>query len=313
MRRIVSKYIARCEKCQKNKINRSTKMPMMITSTPPFPFYRVTMDIVGPLIQTELGNRYILTIYDELSKYLVAIPLPNQTAETVANAFVDRFVCIFGTPIQICSDQGSCFTSELFKKMCKLLQITKTQASPFHPQTSGGVERSHRTLGEYLRIFTENGRNDWDQWISKAVASYNSSKHHAHNFSPHELIFGEKFDIASFSQPQSEPLYTFDDFITDLKRKLCSTQHAAVEHLKINKEKSKIQYDQKLNPTEFKIGDKVLLINKSLPKAGESSKLLEKRKGPFIVTKINSDLTTTIKIGNKEKTYHNNMLKLYIE
>uniref|UniRef100_A0A1B0DI97 RNA-directed DNA polymerase n=1 Tax=Phlebotomus papatasi TaxID=29031 RepID=A0A1B0DI97_PHLPP len=313
MNRTIAKFIERCDDCQKNKISRHTKMPMMITSTPPSAFYRVTMDVVGPLALTESGNKYLLTIYDELTKYLVAIPMANQTAESVADAFVDKFICIFGTPIEICSDQGACFTSDVFKRMCKLLHITKTQATPFHPQTSGGVERSHRTLAEYLRIFTQNGRSDWDKWIPKAVAAYNSSQHHSHNFTPHELIFGEKYDISSFSHPTNDPVYTFDDFITDLKRKLQTTQHTAAEMLKTKKEKSKNYYDTKLNPVQFKVGDKVLLINKSLPKAGESSKLLSKRKGPYTVTKIVSPLNTTIQIGKSEKTYHNNLLKLYVE
>uniref|UniRef100_A0A1B0GQC7 Integrase catalytic domain-containing protein n=1 Tax=Phlebotomus papatasi TaxID=29031 RepID=A0A1B0GQC7_PHLPP len=193
-------------------------MPMSITSSSPYPFYKVFMDIVGPLSITEQENRYILTIYDDLSKYLVAIPLKTQTSEEVAEAFVNRFVCIFGAPIIICTDQGGCFISELFKRVCQLLKISKTQASPFHPQTSGGIERAHRTLGDYLRIFTENNKYDWDVWIPKAVAAFNSSVHGSHNFTPHELVFGEKFDISSFSQPQNEPVYNPEDFITNLRR-----------------------------------------------------------------------------------------------
>uniref|UniRef100_A0A1B0DJC3 Uncharacterized protein n=1 Tax=Phlebotomus papatasi TaxID=29031 RepID=A0A1B0DJC3_PHLPP len=72
------------------------------------------MDIVGLL--TETGNKYIVTMYDELTKYLVAEPIKDQTSRTVPEALVDRFIYIFGAPIQICSDQGGCFVSATFRQ-----------------------------------------------------------------------------------------------------------------------------------------------------------------------------------------------------
>ena len=43
--------------------------------------------------------------------------MPNQEARTVARKFVDRFICIFGMPYEIMSDQGTQFESELFKEL----------------------------------------------------------------------------------------------------------------------------------------------------------------------------------------------------
>ncbi|XP_018374503.1 PREDICTED: uncharacterized protein LOC108768539, partial [Trachymyrmex cornetzi] len=79
-----------CLQCQLKKLVRvKTKQPMMITDTPGSSFDKVAMDIVGPLSKTEKGNEYILTLQDQLTKFCMGIPLPNQTAETVAEAFVD--------------------------------------------------------------------------------------------------------------------------------------------------------------------------------------------------------------------------------
>jgi hypothetical protein len=60
------------------------KAPMEITTTARQPFEKCCLDIVGPLTETQAGNKYILTFQDELSKFLVAIPVPRQDAETVA-------------------------------------------------------------------------------------------------------------------------------------------------------------------------------------------------------------------------------------
>jgi hypothetical protein len=52
-----------------------------------------------------LGNKYILTVQDDLRKFLAAIPIPQQGVETVAKEFVFKIVLKFGTPAQILTDQ----------------------------------------------------------------------------------------------------------------------------------------------------------------------------------------------------------------
>jgi hypothetical protein len=55
---------------------------MKVTTTATQPFKKCCLDIVGPLTETQTGNNYILTFRDELSKFLIAIPIPRQNAET---------------------------------------------------------------------------------------------------------------------------------------------------------------------------------------------------------------------------------------
>ena len=73
------------------------------------------MDIVGPLPQKKSGNLYILTIQDNFTKYSLAIPLPNHQACTIADAFVKKFIFIFGSLKGIVTDQGRDFLSNLLK------------------------------------------------------------------------------------------------------------------------------------------------------------------------------------------------------
>ena len=77
-------------------------------------------------------------------KFLVAIPIPQQAAETVAKETVLNITLKFGVPAQILTDQGSNFRSDLFKSTCKLLKIIKIQPTVFHPGTNGSLERSHK-------------------------------------------------------------------------------------------------------------------------------------------------------------------------
>ena len=49
------------------------------------------MDILGPLPETERGNRYVLVIADNFTKWTEAFPMSNMEAHTVAELFVYNF------------------------------------------------------------------------------------------------------------------------------------------------------------------------------------------------------------------------------
>ena len=67
---------------------------MVIKDTPGVAFEKISMDIVGPSPVTKAENECILTIQDNFTKYSLTIPLPNQEATTIADAFVKIFICI---------------------------------------------------------------------------------------------------------------------------------------------------------------------------------------------------------------------------
>lgn len=50
-------------------------------------------------------------------------------------------MCRYSIPRVIESDQGTQFTSDVFKSMCKLMGIKSALHTPYHPQASGKVGR----------------------------------------------------------------------------------------------------------------------------------------------------------------------------
>jgi hypothetical protein len=128
-------------KCQLNKVLRAkNKAPMETTTTASHPFEKCRLDILRPLVETESGNNYILTLQDELSKFIVATPLPKQDAGPVAKEFVLNIVLKFGAPAKILTNQGSNFVRNFFKNVCKLLRIRKMQTTAFHLEFKGRLE-----------------------------------------------------------------------------------------------------------------------------------------------------------------------------
>ena len=113
---------------------------MFITNIPTTAFEKISMDIVGPLPETKSGNLYILTIQDNFTKYSLAIPLPNHQAGAIADAFVKKCICIFGSPKGVLTDQGRDFLSSLSKILAKRFRIKQFRTIAFHPQSNGPLE-----------------------------------------------------------------------------------------------------------------------------------------------------------------------------
>ena len=110
------------------------------------------------------GNKYILLIGDQFTKWYEAIPMSNQEASTVAKAFVNVWVSRFGCPANLHSDKGSNFMSNLFKNMCKELGINRTSTTSYHPQGNAMIERTNSKSKRVLQ-------NMWVN-ITTPVATY---------------------------------------------------------------------------------------------------------------------------------------------
>ncbi|GFU98317.1 retrovirus-related Pol polyprotein from transposon opus [Trichonephila clavipes] len=75
-----------------------------------------------------------------------AVPLPDCKAETASKAFYEHWVCRFGVPGKIVTDQGRQFESQLFRSLAAICGAKVAHATSYHPQCNGKVERLHRTL-----------------------------------------------------------------------------------------------------------------------------------------------------------------------
>ena len=113
-----------------------------------------------------------MTFQDDLSKYVVAVPIIQQDAETIARVFVEKIVLTYGTPQILQTDHGAKFISQVFKNTCKILRIKKIQSTALRPQSQGNIERSHCVLAEYLRHYVKEDQTNCDQWIPFATYTY---------------------------------------------------------------------------------------------------------------------------------------------
>ena len=304
MRKDINDRIKRCVKCNLNKVRRRTKNQLLITDTPYRSFDKIAMDIVGPYPKTKNGNEYVLTIQDLLTKYVVLIPLCNQTAESVSDAFIKRFISYFACPRVLLTDLGTNFKSNLFRQLAKKFRIKKVFTTPARPQSNSSLEKSHGSLHDFLRHYIDD-KHEWDDFIEFAQLCYNTSVHESTNFTPYELLFG--FEAR---EPSVEPTTkddTYGEYYRSLIMKLKDIKSRTHQNLVATKHRTKLYYDRKINPNELRIGDKVYKLIFSARK-----KLHPYEEGPFEVLDVDPiHKNSIIKYKkNKPKKVHLDYLRL---
>ncbi len=103
-----------------------------------------------------------------------------------------HWICRFGSPIQIHSDNGTEFVNKLSKELFKLLEIKHTTTTPGHPQCNAQAEVFNKTMAKYLASFVDESTLDWEQYLPALQFSYNTSYHSTIQTTPFELLYGMK-------------------------------------------------------------------------------------------------------------------------
>lgn len=312
----VARFCRTCSVCQKNvKKGRVYKAPLI--SIPPMdePFTRIAMDIVGPLVRTQQGNKYILVVCDYGTKYPEAIPLKTIDAEIVANALIDIFSRT-GIPREILSDQGSNFMSALMKQLCSLLKIKKLNTSPYHPQANGLVENFNGTLKMMLKCYSEDELKNWDKNIPYVLFAYREAKHESTGFSPFEMLYARQVrgPLSIIKEeweeiPPEENQQSAIGYILDARDRLRKMTDIARSNESKEKCRQKKYFDRKSKNRELKVHDKVLLL---LPTS--TNKLLAEWKGPYEIIDQVSPVDFKVKLNRQTtKVFHINMIKKWRE
>ena len=278
---------------------------MILTDTPGRAFDKIALDIVGPLPTTREGHTYILTMQDLLTKYFVCEPLKQSTSIKIADAFIRKFICQFGAPRAILTDQGANFTGKFMKVIAQKFKIEQFRTTAFHPQTNGSLERSHLVLTEYLKMFISK-YSDWDEWTDMAAFSYNTSVHEGTGYTPHELVFGKIARVPSRKRvPEDFENETYSQYLSKLSIRMQELQTAAAEKLNQSKLRYKKYYDRHINEETFKPGDPIFVLIE--PRKG---KFGDQYSGPHTILEVIPSQNLKISWKGKTKIIHANKARL---
>ena len=98
----------------------------------------------------------------------------------------------FGAPLQLLTDRGSEFESELFRELMCWMEIDKLRTTAYRPSCNGVVERFHRTLNSMLGKAVSESQRDWDERLPLVLAAYRATPYEATGMSPNKLFLGHE-------------------------------------------------------------------------------------------------------------------------
>ena len=306
-------YVQTCPHCNKNK--KPNKKPKFNLGQyhASSPLEKIHIDLLGPFPTSNSGNNYILSIVDQFTKWIEIFPVKSQTSEETAKTIVDGLISRFGCPIEIVTDQGKCFESNLFQALCSILNITKTRTTPYHPAANGQVERYNRVILAMMRCTLKDDVKDWDLNLQQLAGAIRATENRHTGFTPNFLMLGREVitpvEIVAGILSKSEPYNTYPDYVKHLI-KIQETAHSKARlNLKQSQQIQKRNYDLKTKETMFSKGDVVYRLNLA-SKIGESNKLKEVYSGPYVVTQVITP--RVIQIRNRKRSFniHHDNLKL---
>ena len=78
------------------------------------------------------GHKFIFCVIDEMTNYLISVPIYHVRSEEVGDALIDNVISKYGIPEYIIMDQDSVFMSTLMSYLFKRLNIKIKTVAPYN-------------------------------------------------------------------------------------------------------------------------------------------------------------------------------------
>uniref|UniRef100_A0A0N4ZXX7 Integrase catalytic domain-containing protein n=1 Tax=Parastrongyloides trichosuri TaxID=131310 RepID=A0A0N4ZXX7_PARTI len=190
MKEKVEKWIVECQKCnlRKYKAHAMEKPHIKSWNIPEKVWERVHGDLLGPLMLTSSGNKYIFTLVCALSKYVILTPLQGATSEDVITVLVEKIFPNYGVFSILVTDSGLHFKNDLMCSVSKRFGYTNHYTCPNSHTGNGQVERVHRVVNE--KLVMNNKVSEWDLYLPRLQRILNLNIHSVTGYSPFYLMYG---------------------------------------------------------------------------------------------------------------------------
>ncbi|CAF1497794.1 unnamed protein product [Adineta ricciae] len=312
MRSSIQHYIASCSSCARHNILRTKPPGHLHSIDPPSGVFQLLhLDFWGPVLTPSAsGNRYVIVLTDNLSKYVIAQALPDCTARSAAQFLIDRFILLHGAPERLLTDNGTHFNNTLLRAVTSSMQIPHTFSVAYHPQTNGQVERFNATFSAQLAKYCHPDRHDWDLYLPSIVYAYNTSVHSTTQLMPYEVAFGRRpkspFDAAS-PTINLPPLHSFYPYLQQTRRLLLS---AARRNILYHQSQWQQRYNRNRRNPSYHVGDLIYVHV-----TGGRTKLTSRRSGPYPILDISGTQNYLVQDPSSGYTwwYHVSQLHPFIE
>ena len=300
-------YISSCVMCARRKGNyaKNTKPNIGHLLRGSKPFEVIYCDFVH-MPQSPTGKRYILTIIDSFTRFFYCYPTTRDRATDAAKGLIS-FMLEHDIPKVISSDRGTHFVNSIIEEMCQNMGIKQNLHTAWRPQSSGNIERAHRSLKNALWATAADRNCSWVEALPYVRRAMNSAKNAANGCSPYFAVYGREPVIAGTLAPgvdnrSTEPL-SYGMSVQSILEK-------AHQLIKISNEEADRTMEARINPVhpadELQSGDEAYLYR---PESAEAKESHMSWIGPYTILQSNGQIAKIDKDGVEEWVHRFHLLK----
>ncbi|XP_031953098.1 uncharacterized protein LOC116438347 [Corvus moneduloides] len=141
------------------------------------------------------GYRYLLVLTDTFSGWPEAFPTRTAKAREVTKALLQEIILCFGVPATMSSDRGPHFISRVVQQTSRHLGIDWELHTPYHPQSSGQVEKMNHLIKQQIVRLGQEANLPWPQSLPLALLRIQTKPRIKEKLSPFEILYGRPYGV----------------------------------------------------------------------------------------------------------------------
>jgi len=295
-RQYVENFCKRCSVCAKFHRGRPPKQSLLKSIDCGAVNERWQCDLSGPYPSSD-GYRYICICVDAFSRYLVASPIRDKSALSVAKVLVRDVITKFGCFQSLQTDNGKEFQNEIIHHICQLLNIDQLKITSYRPSGNGRCEIINKTLHSLMGRVVADSQKDWSQWLSMCVLAYNTSRHESTGQMPYYLMYSREaiipLDLLLENFQHDEDI-DYNAYAEETEDRMRRAFDLVQKHQDVQIERMKRYYNVGVKPKTFKVND---LVYYYYPRkyAGRTPKWSRVYSGVYRIEKVVNDTVYVIR------------------
>lgn len=297
----IKTYVQSCEVCKAVKsASGNSRVPMGAPKTAKRPWQLISIDFLGPFVRSKNGNTMLIVAIDWFSKFVLLQPIRQATSRSVIKFLENQVFSIFGACQRLVSDNGTQFTSRMFKDFLTEYKVKHWLNASYHAQTNPS-ERSNRVILAAVRAFLDDNHKEWDVNISKIGSAINSAVHESTKCSPYAINFGYRMISDGSEHARLDKLIehlppnmvpdNIEDFVSEKHGLMQDLREQVQQNIRNAYNRYSKYYNLRTRSRTFQKGDIVWKKNFSLSDASKniSAKLNDRRTKCRIKNKVGSN------------------------
>ncbi len=321
LRQKCAEFCSLCLHCSIIHGIKGRKLPLGKTPLPSSPFTVLYLDVVTLTAKLSPKVSDYLVIVCPFSKYFAFYPCKKLTDDTIIQHLRTYFTHLGLITSHIIADNATIFRSQKFLTFCSKLGIRVVKSSAYRSQARGQCEIFNYLLKKVVTSFMLTKPNYAFEDITFLInIIMNNSLNLTTKHSPSDIVFGRStLTNDGFGLSLQKPITTgslltasLATDVQNVRTSLDKIWKQTLKNIQKVRQKQATRYNKHAKTKDLKVGDLCFLLDRRLPKPGQSKKLDPPlQKSPFVIENVYSHAVDVVRIVDHFRTrVHPNDIKL---